>query len=301
MTFPQEPDRIDVLWDMETNDPDDFLTLLFLLGHPRIALRAVTIMPGTPQQVGLVRRAVNEWFGRDIPIGAYRLGQESNAVSPWHTGAYGPAPISTDARPGGEVLLDSCGEHAMLITGAPLKNLGEALRLEAATGRPLRLREAVIQGGFVGEGVVPHERQLPKFAGLVTCPSFNLNGDPKTALAVQRHPGIPLRRFVSKNVCHGVIYDGEMHALFGAVKDQSVSLAYIWQGMEHYLHRRPDGKALHDLLAAACAIDPAIGTWAEVELYRERGEWGARLSAGSGTWIIVDYVRERFLATLLAH
>ena len=58
------------------------------------------------------------------------------------------------------------------------------------------------------------------------------------------------------------------------------------------------GKKLHDPLAACCAIDEAIGTWAEVELYRERGKWGSRLSPGSGVYIITDYDRERFVATL---
>jgi pyrimidine-specific ribonucleoside hydrolase len=290
---------LDAVWDMETNDPDDFLTLLFLLGHPQVNLRAVTLFPGTPQQVGLVRRAVNTWFGRDIPIGAYQLERETRAVSPWHLEAYGPVASSLDARPGGEVLLEQCTEDMTLITGAPLKNLGAAMQLEAFSGRPLRLREAVIQGGFAGEGIVPRERQLPKFAGLVTCGSFNLNGDPRTALEVQKHSGIQLRRFVSKNVCHGVIYDRTLHVLVAERKERSLGLQYIWQGMEHYLKRRQEGKIIHDLVAACCAIDPDIATWAEVELYRERGEWGARLAPGSSTWIIVDYDHARFLATLL--
>ncbi|WP_434421721.1 hypothetical protein [Nannocystis pusilla] len=49
---------IDVVWDMETGDPDDFLTLLLLLGHPQVNLKAVAVTPGTPDQVGVVRRAL---------------------------------------------------------------------------------------------------------------------------------------------------------------------------------------------------------------------------------------------------
>ena len=45
---------INVVWDMETSDPDDFLTLLLLIGHPRVNLKAVTVTPGTPDQIGLV-------------------------------------------------------------------------------------------------------------------------------------------------------------------------------------------------------------------------------------------------------
>ena len=45
------------VFDMETSDPDDFITLVFLLGHPEVDLRAVTITPGTREQVGVVRQA----------------------------------------------------------------------------------------------------------------------------------------------------------------------------------------------------------------------------------------------------
>lgn len=65
-----EMQTIDVVWDMETCYPDDFLTLLLLIGHPRVNLKAVTVTPGTPDQIGLVRHAVNNWFNLNIPVGA---------------------------------------------------------------------------------------------------------------------------------------------------------------------------------------------------------------------------------------
>ena len=111
--------------------------------------------------------------------------------------------------------------------------------------------------------------------------------------------GIGVRRFVSKNVCHGVVYDRAFHEQVGAVKDGSLSLTLIWKSMDDYLRKRPGGKKLHDPLAACCAIDESIGEWAEVELFRERNEWGARLSPGSGTWIITGYHHDRFLRTFL--
>lgn len=70
--------------------------------------------------------------------------------------------------------------------------------------------------------------------------------------------------------------------------------------MQRYLADHAGGKIFHDPLAACCAIDPSIATWAEVEVYRERGEWGSRLSPGSGTSIIVDLDRDRFIDVLLA-
>jgi len=323
---------LDVVWDMETGDPDDFLTLLLLLGHPEVNLKAVTITPGTPDQVGVVRQALR-WFGRDIPVGAYNLdhqpksvregtgpgegrhGPRGVCVSSWHYKAYGEIPASRDAAPGPEVLRAVCDASTTLITGAPLKNLGGAMKLPG-----FQVGRLVVQGGFAGEGVVPPERQLPKFRGMVTCPTYNLNGDPKSALEALRYPGIGSRRFVSKNVCHGVIYDHEMHARIEGLKDKSESLRLIWQGMDVYLEKkgqksptRPSppeveesapeamgGKAFHDPLAACCAIDPSIGEWAEVELYREKGAWGSRLAPESGVWIITGYDREKFLRTLTA-
>jgi pyrimidine-specific ribonucleoside hydrolase len=142
--------------------------------------------------------------------------------------------------------------------------------------------------------------QLPKFRGRRTCPSYNLNGDPRSALAALACPGIGRRWFVSKNVCHAVAYDHGMHAQVAAVMAASPALRLIHQLMGSYLTRHPQGKLLHDPLAACCAIDPGIGTWAEVEIYRERGEWGARPASGTGTVIITGYDRQRFLTTFLA-
>jgi pyrimidine-specific ribonucleoside hydrolase len=285
---------LDLVWDMETQDPDDFLTLLLLLGHPDVNLKAVTITPGSAHQVGLVRRALG-WFGRDLPVGAGNLDHHAASVSAWHYQTYGDVPPSREAEPAVQVLLRCCDEHTTLLTGAPLKNFGAALRNQE---QPFRARRLVAQGGFAGVGVVPPECQLDKFRGRTTCPSFNLNGDPKTPLLVQSYPGIAVRRFVSKNVCHGVVYDAQMHRRFAAVKQRSRSLTLIWQGMERYLERRPEGKAFHDPLAACCAIDETIAAWAEVELYREKGEWGSRLKPGSGTWIITRYDHERFVEVL---
>ncbi|MEZ4382692.1 MAG: nucleoside hydrolase [Nannocystaceae bacterium] len=294
------PARIPVVWDMETGDPDDFLTLLLLCDHPRVELRGVTITPGTPAQVGLVRRAL-EWFelADAVPVGAFNLDHGKRCVSAWHERAYGAFPESRDAHPGAQLLLELCGPEVTLVTGAPLKNLGAAITLGEARGAPFRLGRHVAQGGFAGEGVVPPQLQLAKFRGLEVCPTYNLNGAPKEALAALAHPGIARRRFVSKNVCHGVLYDAELHARVAAARTRRRSLELIWRGMDAYLARKPEGKKFHDPLAACCAIEPTIGVWAEVELFRRGGRWGARLEPGSTTEIIVDYDRERFIATLL--
>lgn len=286
---------LNIVLDMETQDPDDFLTLLLLLGHPRVDLRAITVTPGSRHQVGVVRHALR-LFQRDLPVGAHNLDHPKPCVSSWHYRAYGEIPPSGDAEPGHQVLRRACDDDTVLVTGAPLKNLGAAL-----DHPDFRLGRWVAQGGFAGEGVVPSERQLAKFRGRTTCPTFNLNGDPRSALRALADGRIASCRFVSKNVCHGVVYDEALHARIAPLREKSRSLALIWQGMEAYLEQSRDGKKLHDPLAACCAIDPSIATWAEVELFRERGEWGARPSPGSGTLIITDLDHDRFLDVLTEH
>jgi len=283
---------------METGDPDDYLTLLLLCGHPRVDLRAVTITPGTPQQVGLVRHALKE-FSLDIPVGAYNIGHEKQCVSKWHYRAYGNISESLDAEEGWVVLTQALGPDVTLLTGAPLKNLGKALWNDAlpVTGR------WVAQGGFAGDGVVPGEWQLEKFRGMDACPTYNFNGDPRSASAALTCQNIKQIRLVSKNVCHGVAYDRKVHERVAAVKNRSLSMSLIHRGMDLYLKKRPQGKLFHDPLAACCAIDPEIGRWSEpVAMFRRKGKWGARLVSKDNPYqkcrIIMRYDHERFLGVL---
>jgi pyrimidine-specific ribonucleoside hydrolase len=144
---------------------------------------------------------------------------------------------------------------------------------------------------------VPPEKQLEKFKGRYTCPTLNLNGDISSAFKALESAQIAKRFFVSKNVCHGVVYDEAIHQEVAAVKDKSLSLQLIYKGMDFSLIKNKEGKKLHDPLAACCALNPHIATWAEVELCRERGEWGARLKENTNTWIITDYNHAEFVKT----
>ncbi len=321
---------------METNDPDDYLSLLFLLGNPNINLKAVTITPGAVYQVALVERTLALFGKKDIPVGAYNISHPKSCVSPWHEQAFGkiilPENINENTPTGAKVLQENCDENTILITGAPLKNLGLALDMP-----DFRLGTLVAQGGFAGEGVVPFEKQLEKFKGKKTCPTFNLNGDIPSAFKALASEKIQKRYFVSKNVCHDVFYGYIMHQL---VKEKIellelentenkmeetenshlFSLKMIHKGMNFYLqnkHRKPEiitettknetlkkdifGKNLHDPLACCCALDLTIGEWAEVEIFREKGEWGSKLAQNTNTWIITDYNHELFVKTFLGN
>jgi inosine-uridine nucleoside N-ribohydrolase len=291
---------IDIIFDMETNDPDDFITLLMLLGHPEVNLKAVTVFPGSPQQIGFIRRTINTWFNRDIPIGAHNLNTPKSRISEWHYQAYSPAKSSKDAQSAGQLLLDMCDENTTLLMGAPLTNFRTTSRLADEQKRDLIIGKIVVQGGFAGLGVVPETLQLDKFKGKITVPSHNLVGDTKATKKILNYQPKQGKYFVSKNVCHRVIYDRDLHKLVDTKRGQSQSLDLIWQGMESYFDSNPNGKMLHDPLAACCAIDPHIGEWREVSLFKEGNGWGASLDDNTFTYIIIDYNHPKFLNVFLA-
>lgn len=293
----------DFIFDMETGDPDDFLTLALLAGHPEVRLVAVTVTPGTPHQIGVVRYCLAQ-FGLDIPVGAQNIDHKKargtpdehyvTCVSDWHYRTFGNIDPSHDAKVAWEVLLGHYKPGVTLVTGGPLKNLAA---MKAVSSAPLG--RLTVQGGFAGDNIVLEALRLPKFAGRITCPTFNLNSAPEAALSVlsehARFEG-PVQ-MVSKNVCHGVVYDKEMHARLQAVTNPHPGLQMVIRGMDAYLARNSDGKKFHDPLAAMCALNPAIGTWADVTPYREKGEWGCR--AGGPIKIIVGYDHELFIQTMI--
>lgn len=280
------------IFDMETGDPDDLFTLLLLCDHPRVSLAAITITPGTKEQVGLVKHFLKQ-FSLDIPVGAFDNQSEKNCVSSWYYKAFDLKPICESAPAGGQVIYDVSDFETTIITGAPLKNFRLAMELG------FEANSWFAQGGFAGCNVVPEEYQLEKFKGMRICPTYNFNGDPKAALKMLEYRGVVRKNLISKNVCHGVYYDRQLHGEVEKVKNNRLSLSLIYKGMDYYLSKHPNGKKFHDPLAACCAIDPFIGEWEYVRVYREKGMWGAELDPTSGIDIIVSYDHERFVKTLL--
>ena len=105
--------KLQVVFDMETGDPDDFICLLWLLAHPFIKVKAVTITPGSLTQVTFVKSQLKELNLDHIEVGAFNIRHTKECVSRWHYNAYKkPAPMSADdtnaIREGWQVLLDNC-------------------------------------------------------------------------------------------------------------------------------------------------------------------------------------------------
>jgi pyrimidine-specific ribonucleoside hydrolase len=309
------PSKIPLMLEMETSDPDDFLTLCFLLDHPHVDLLGVTLVPGTEDQVALVEWALGETGREHVPIGVWKpyspqgfVTQGRTSVSTWHYKVFGrdiprtpSRRVVTEAGVGAyegtwliERELKRRPDATMLIGSAPksFARLSHPERLEPFPP----VARWVQQGGFAGDSLVAPEHRLAKFAGKETCPTFNLNGDPKGVLRLLKRPEITRRRFVSKNVCHGVLYDAVLDAQVQPTERPGQRL--FLQGAKAYLAEHGRGKALHDTVAAAVVLDESVCTFAEVEIYRAGGGWGARPKPGSPTAISIAIDREKFAALL---
>ncbi|CAF0975197.1 unnamed protein product [Rotaria sordida] len=249
--------RLQVVFDMETGDPDDFITLLFLLGHPMVHLKAVTVVPGTPDQIGFLRYVLDRFDRSDLPLGVFNM-HAKPALSKFHLKIYENTSIkeSTEALDGSDVLLKHCDEKTILICGGPLKNVAKAIK----TGQ-FKLGRLVAQGGFAGDNIVPEEKRLSKFNGRITCPTFNLGADIKATKIVLDY--------------------NDTHKQLENIKDKSQSLQEIYHVMSIYF-KKPgkNEKAFHDPLTACCAIDLSIGQWKDVQLYMDEKtkEWESIIS-----------------------
>lgn len=272
------------LFDMETADPDDVFALALLATHPRSNLVAATIHPGGKDQVGFVKHVLNLLGKGNIPVGVGNPKSDKPRVSAFHYDWLGRIPDQNPDGTATEVIgstLLKYGEgNVHLVTGAALTNIAEA----AQKSFPYFFSKWTCQGGFAGDNIVPPELRLEKFNGRITCPTFNLGGDWRAAeyLARSVSSPIPNRKFVPKNVCHGIIHSPEADEL--VPRGAHPGLDFIKDGMNHYFKKHSNGKALHDVIAAAVAIEPEIGIWKQVSLYRTKNnEWGCTEDSGAET------------------
>jgi pyrimidine-specific ribonucleoside hydrolase len=283
------------VFDMETRDPDDVLALCLLAAHPAVALVAVTVNPGTPAQIAIVRALLGR-LGVDIPVGARHPASTAAAVSRFHVDWLGVLPGAAPDGDAVEILAGALTPATALLTGAPLHALRRLLR-----ERPeVTISRWVAQGAFAGDSLVAPPDRLAKFAGRETCESHNFGVDAKAALAALASDRIGRRELVGKNVTHGVTWDRALHARLTETTGLTAGAGLAVEAMSVYLADHPEGKYLHDPLAACALFDPGAFTWAEVEVYSERGAWGARRRDGTGTFLAVAVDRARALRGLFA-
>lgn len=283
---------INVIFDMETSDPDDALTLCLLAGHPEVNLLGVTVTPGSKQQMGVVQELLKRLGKEHVPYAGRDINYPKECVSEFYYKWLGKIDPSGSPMPAWELIenIINWAPDTKIITGAALTNIKNLL----INSSKVQIEEMIIQGGFAGDSVVSPEHRLAKFAGKETCPTFNLNGDIEAAKLIIADSRVALKYFVSKNVCHGVVYDMPMHERMKLKQNNNIGTQMIVQGMEVYLRKNKDGKKFHDPLAACALIDRTVCEFKEVELYREKGEWGSRLKSGTNTFISVSVDRDKF-------
>src|SRR5262245_42915812 len=88
--------KLPLVFEMETSDPDDFLTLLWLADHPRVDLCGVVVTPGGRDQVQLVRWGLDQCGRQDVraaPVRTSAWWQSDDGKKPrvatWHYKVYG--------------------------------------------------------------------------------------------------------------------------------------------------------------------------------------------------------------------
>ena len=288
-----------IAFNMETGDPDDALTLCLLATHPKVNLVAVVINPGTDEQVGLVKLILSRLSEQNpnlqkVPVGSRKPGHDKQCVSPFHQNWLGKIEKIAPDDYGYNVLagVKTAYDDLIIVSGAPLGNVYDFL-----VKTQFYLNELVVQGGFAGDNIMPPELILEKFAGKITCATYNLGGDKEAALYITANrANIGVQHYISKNVCHGVCYNQELHDKLLPIVDEkkNLGLAFVYRAMSIYLKNKPQGKLFHDPLAAAVAIDNSVCDFVRVSLYREKGEWGSRLDEDSNCYISVKYNKEKF-------
>ena len=194
---------MNIILEIETADPDDILMLIFALNNPLITLNSVVITPGSKEQVNLVGHILKLCNQSQIPIGSYNIDHPKKCVSGFYYKIFDNIQnYDKEIYVGWQLIEKTLKSDTTIITGSPLKNLGEFIKNSNMT-----INKWVCQGGFVSDSMIPKEcKKLDKFNGPEWCNTYNFNGAPQYALSLIETNKIKDKKFVSKNICHQMAY-----------------------------------------------------------------------------------------------
>lgn len=292
-----------VIYSLETNDPDDYFNLAFLCSHPQIDLKGVTICPGSPEQVGIVKHVLSYTGKTDVLVGVpdpkqytFKSMGANQIVSNFHYKVIKQLKPNYSAIESNKVFFTIIKEHpdVVVITGGPVTDVATFLKKYPN----MTIAKWVGQGGFAGDNVVAEEDVLPKFKGKTSCRTFNFCQDSASANFLLETDQIKEKVLVSKNVCHGMYYDKALHEKMKAHRDKYKGLELIVDGMEIYLEGKPKGKLFHDPLASTVIVDNTVCDFKRVKLFYKNGEYGAELDDKSDVIISVKADKEKFFKVL---
>ena len=270
------------------HDPDDFFALCYFQSVG-VNIRAITVAEGDPDQVAVARMFCRE-VGLDIPIGVAKTDRSKMSSGGVHYDLlkkYGHQRAEMHDGDGWKVMEDTFKEYpdCEVFVCGPMKSFGEFLRRNDNT-----IDRVTVQGGFLSYDLHSFPcKRLDKFEGKDMVPTFNLGGSNKDGLEVVNSVNIKERRFVSKNVCHTVVYDKDVHDFIKKAPINNKADELFVNGMDLYLRRHSE-KKFPDPTAAVCHMHPEIAGWVRGKLHCSKGKWGTRLDE-NGDYIIanIDY------------
>jgi inosine-uridine nucleoside N-ribohydrolase len=238
-------------------DCDDLLAILWLIEHG-YNIKAITITPGDPDQVS-VARAINKLYGLNIPIGVSKLNRDRSSSNPFHKTFVDKAKIPFSAKPDGEgkdIIKGVYENYDNVLILGPCTNIGKFMAENPDTVFGM----CTMQGGFL-----PCD-DFPKFAGMKSVSTFNLNGDRKHADVFLNH-NMEMRQMCGKNVCHRHEYFHDKISKYPKKKDSHL------HSIELYEH-----KCVHDVIATICHVDISVGEWVLGKTVRMDGGWTTDLN-----------------------
>merc|ERR1719208_793592 len=93
---------------------------------------------------------------------------------------------------------------------------------------------------------------------MTECPTFNFGGC-KYSIGLLANQNIKKKILVSKNVCHGVIFNRNVLNMYPYEPTGNRGLDFIAEGMRLYLRKKSSGKKFHDPLACVVALCENLG------------------------------------------
>lgn len=274
--------------DMETNDPDDYMMLLYLLGHPDVHIVSITVYPGTRAQIDLIRKTVHLFEKGPIigssfngDLGCYAREKYQSRQNPEISDIHRRFIDFNESDPSGDVIRSISFMGLFLnsmICGAPLTNITEYLQNRHSHHNEHKI-DLYLQGGFVGDNVAPVKNK--RFKGSKIWRTFNFGADINAADYVLSSNAFNTITCVSKNVTHSCVYTQQTHKDLAQHIHSGTPLEFMHRCMGIYLERR-NKKKMHDVLAAILMLHPEYAEWKHVNMYhtmdRDHIKWGSYLT-----------------------
>jgi pyrimidine-specific ribonucleoside hydrolase len=266
-------------------DPDDFFALCYFI-QAGVQIDMICVQPGDPDQISFTKSFIKE-CGINCPVVSSKKDRNKSSLSMPHIRFAKLMGWDCNGKSDGfglDYIKDIFQEQTEIFVCGPCTTVGRFSETQT-------INKLTMQGGYISyeeieeHGIIPKVK-ADKFLGKKTVPSFNPGGDKKAMLALL-NANIKERRFVSKNLCHTILYDREIHK-FVLKRPCQDSIDFMFRKfMDSFLENQPC-KAFHDPTAAVCHVHPEIATWVDGSLYYNSGEWGFNIIENGNSKITAD-------------